>query len=728
MAIETEAQPDFLKYWLALKRRWIPASFVFGATLGLTIAYVLLKIPVYRIQGQIMYENDKATSLLGFESAAKNLGISGTDGDRKLESELRVILSQPVIQRTLDTLKQNFSKENLPDLEALKNSLTVRNAVNTNTIQISYDSTDPKLAAALVNNLMQVYQQNNVQTTRGTSIAARKFITAQLPEVRQNVYKADLELRQFKERYKLTNLEVATKSNAENLVRIGEQIDQAQTQLSGLDSDLRKLQQKLKLSPQEALTASNVSQSLAVQGSLADVQGLERRLEEARAQYQDDHPVIVDLVAKIDKAKMLLKKNVAGSLQGSSGASRLQVGATQQDLLNSLIKTETGRTGLNKQLSTLNQQRSNYLNQSKVLPALEQRQRELERELAAAEATFQALLKSLQEVRVSENQTIGNVRIIEPAQIPSTPIAPNKRAAIAAGTLAGFLLAIALVYLLETMDTRVKRVEEAQALYNYTLLGTIPKFPELPEKTELFNLPVLRDPRSALSESYKMLQANLKFLKSDDPLKVIAVSSAMPKEGKSTTCANLAVALNEMGHNVLLVDLDLRRPTQHNIWELSNARGISDFLAGQVRNTVEIAHIIHKGLNVITSGTLPPNPLGLIDSQRMAEAIQAWADNYDFVLIDLPPTSVAADAAVLGKLTDGLVLVARPNVLDSNSAYTAKKYLDQSGLNVLGLVVNGVIPENESNSYYSYYSHYNYYSENMKTKENLETEKVKSET
>jgi polysaccharide biosynthesis transport protein len=144
MAIETEAQPDFLKYWLALKRRWIPASFVFGATLGLTIAYVLLKIPVYRIQGQIMYENDKATSLLGFESAAKNLGISGTDGDRKLESELRVILSQPVIQRTLDTLKQNFSKENLPDLEALKNSLTVRNAVNTNTIQISYDSTDPK--------------------------------------------------------------------------------------------------------------------------------------------------------------------------------------------------------------------------------------------------------------------------------------------------------------------------------------------------------------------------------------------------------------------------------------------------------------------------------------------------------------------------------------------------------------------------------------------------------
>jgi polysaccharide biosynthesis transport protein len=717
MTAESESQPDFLRYWLILKRRWIPAALVFSSTLGVTIAYVLLKTPIYQVQGQLIYEQDKTSSMLGFSSAAKDLGLGGGDGDRKIESELRVILSQPVLQRTLDSLRSSVSQNSLPTLIQFKNALTVKNAPNTNTVQISYDAEDSALAASLVNQLMQVYQQNNVQTTRSTSVAARQFITAQIPEVRQNVFRADVALRQFKERYRLTNLEVATKGNAENLTRIAGQIDQAQTQLTGLESDYQDLQQKLKLNAQEALAVSSVSQSLGVQASLADVQGLERKLEEARAQYQNDHPVVIDLAAKTENAQALLRKNVAESLQGQGvpATSRLQVGATQQELLNSLIKTGISRTGLGNQLSTLNQQRAAYLNQAKFLPALEQRLRELERELLAAEATYQALLKSLQEVRVSENQTIGNVRIIEPAQIPLVPIAPNKRAAITAGILAGVLLAIALVYWLETIDTRVKRVEEAQALFDCTLLGTIPLFPEVPDNTELSRLPVLRDPRSLISESYRMLQANLKFLKSDERIQVIAITSSIPAEGKSTTCANLAAVLNVMGHNVLVLDLDLRRPSQHTIWELSNAAGISDFLAGQVVNVSDVTRTIQAGLDVITSGQLPPNPLGLIDSQRMADILQTWSKHYDYVLIDTPPISVAADAVVLGKLTDGLMITARPNVLDKNAGRVAKDYLSQAGINVLGLVVNGVVPENEPHSYYSY-SHYSHYTQALETK------------
>lgn len=727
MTTESESQADFLRYWLILKRRWIPAALVFSSTLGLTIAYVLLKIPVYRIQGQLIYEQDGTSSLLGLASAAKELGVSAPQDDRKMETELRVILSEPVLNKSLDALKRSTALQNtIPEFEDFKENLTVKNASNTNIIQVSYDAEDPKLAALIVNGLMQAYQQNNVQTTRSTSIAARQFITAQIPEVRQNVFRADVALRQFKERYKLTNLEVATKGNAENLARIGGQIDQAQAQLTGLESDYRNLQQKLGLNAQEALAVSSVSQSLGVQASLADVQSLKRKLEEARAQYEESHPIVVDLVAKTEKAQALLNKNVDESLQGQDVpvTSRLQVGATQQELLNSLIKTGISRNGLSNQLSTLNQQRATYLNQAKFLPGLEQRLRELERELLAAEATYQALLKTLQEVRVSENQTIGNVRIIEPAQIPKDPIVPNKRAAIAAGTLAGILLAIALVYLLETTDTRVKRVEEAQALFECTLLGTIPLFSELPSHSELSRLPVLRDPRSLISESYRILQANLKFLKSDDPIQVIAVTSAMPGEGKSTTCANLAAVLNAMGHDVLVLDLDLRRPTQHNIWELSNATGISDFLAGQVSHISDVTRTIQKGLDVITSGQLPPNPLGLIDSQRMADTIQEWTKYYDYVLIDTPPTSVAADAAVLAKLTDGLVMVARPNILDKNTARISKDYLSQFGINILGLVVNGVIPENESHSYYRY-SYYSHYAQDTKPENNKATERPK---
>jgi polysaccharide biosynthesis transport protein len=725
MSIENSSQENYLRYWFSLKRHWLPAAFVFSSTLGLTLIYVLLKTPIYQIQGQIIYEQDKTSSLLGLPGSKESV-LNATEADRVLDSELRVIVSQPVLAKTLDVLKRSISKDSLPSLKDFKKHLTVKNAENTNTLQVSYDAENPKLAVLMVNTLMYIYQQNNVQINRAKSIAAKQFITAQLPEVRQHVYRADIALRQFKEHNKIANLEVATKSNAENLARIEGQIDQAQTLLTSQRSDLRNLQQKLGLNAQQALAASNVSQSLAVQTSLADVQGLERKLEEARSQYQENHPIVMDLIAKRSKAKALLNQNVSASVQGTttSEPSRLQVGATQQELLNSLIKTESSQIGLGNQISTLNQQRSTYLNQAKSLPKLEQRQRELERELAAAETTFQTLLKSLQEVSVSENQTIGNVRIVEPAQVPSEPFSPNKRAAIAAGTLAGLLLAIALVYLLETMDTRVKRVDEAQEIYGFPLIGTIPIFSKKTDNTELSQLPVLREPRSALSESYRTLQANLKFLSSDEPLKVFTITSAIPQEGKSTTCANLVAALNNIGHNVLLVDLDLRRPTQHQIWGLSNELGISNFLAGQVVDIMDVTHIIDKGLHVITSGPIPPNPLGLIDSQRMVNVIQVLSQSYDFVVIDTPPTSIAADAVVVGKITNGAVIVARPNTLEKRSAQVAKDYLNQSGLNVLGLIINGVVLDNEYHYDYCYSNDKYYINEKW---DNLELNKKRIE-
>ncbi|MGB8701432.1 MAG: polysaccharide biosynthesis tyrosine autokinase [Thermosynechococcaceae cyanobacterium] len=713
------AQPNYLQYLAVLRRRWFPAAFAFSSVLGATILYITLKAPVYRVQGQVLYSQDdkSAASLLGLDSATQGI-IGKGDADRKLETELNVILSQPLLQRTLGLLQNSYPQKEWPDLKELKENIAVKNVVNTDIIQIYYDSTDSQLAALLVNQLMQDYLENNVQTTRATSIAAREFITAQLPEVRRNVYRADVALRQFKERYRLTNLEVSTTSNAENLARLDEQIDQAETQLTSLNSDFRNLQQKLGLNGTEALAVSTASQSTAVQSSLAEVQALAQQLSSAQAQYQDDFPLVQDLKAKLAQARALLQANVATALQGqgSPRTNQTQVGPTQQELLNTLIKTEISRNGLGQQLETLNQQRTAYLNQAKVLPVLEQRQRELERELTAAESTYQALLKSLQDVRVTENQTVGNVRVIEPAQIPEDPIAPNKKAAIAAGTLAGILLAVALVYLLESLDTRVKRVEEARDLFEYTLLGTIPSFPPLPERTEMASLPVLREPRSNVSEAYRVLQANVKFLQSDLPLKVITITSSVAQEGKSTTSANLAAALHQMGHTVLLVDLDLRRPSQHQAWEISNVAGASDFLAGQIHDISSVTRIIEQGLEVVTAGTLPPNPLALLDSVRMAAAIKDWSTQYDYVILDTPPISVAADAAVVGRLSDGVILVARPEVLDKNSARITKDYIDQSGLKVLGLVVNGMIPENESNSYY-YYSQYNYYTQNTNKKD-----------
>jgi capsular exopolysaccharide synthesis family protein len=177
----------------------------------------------------------------------------------------------------------------------------------------------------------------------------------------------------------------------------------------------------------------------------------------------------------------------------------------------------------------------------------------------------------------------------------------------------------------------------------------------------------------------------------------------------------------QLGRRVLLVDADLRHPIQHHIWELTNAGGLSDVLVGQADFEAVVTEVMDK-LHVLSCGVIPPNPLALLDSKRMASLIEYFSKTYDFVIIDAPPLILAADALTLGKMTDGVLLVARPGVVESTSTAAAKEALERSGQNVLGLVVNGVILENESDSYF-------YYAKEDSSKENFTTRrKAKSKT
>jgi polysaccharide biosynthesis transport protein len=200
----------------------------------------------------------------------------------------------------------------------LKSNLTVKNAADTNLIEVAYDSTNSKFAEQLVNALMANYLSRNLQTSRANSIAVRKFIISQLPEVRNNVYLKDMALRQFKERYGLTDLEVATKSNAENLSRLEEEIDTTQTQLTDVSSQIDNIQQRLGVGANTALAMSSVSQSTAVKEALTDLQGLERQLGQARSQYELEHPAVLSLQSKVSEARKLLGGKVAEALPSKS--------------------------------------------------------------------------------------------------------------------------------------------------------------------------------------------------------------------------------------------------------------------------------------------------------------------------------------------------------------------------------------------------------------------------
>jgi polysaccharide biosynthesis transport protein len=208
-------------------------------------------------------------------------------------------------------------------------------------------------------------------------------------------------------------------------------------------------------------------------------------------------------------------------------------------------------------------------------------------------------------------------------------------------------------------------------------------------------------PRSVVQESYQMLRANLKFISSDRTVRTIVVTSSVPGEGKSEVSANLAAAIAQVGRRVLLIDADMRSPSQHHLWGVMNSVGLSNVIVGQ-ENFEQAVQPITNRLSVLTAGVVPPNPLALIDSERMAALIAMFADRYDYIIFDTPPLAGMADAAVLGKMVDGVLLVVQPGVVNTASANAAKSLLARSGPNVLGIVANGVNLKQEDSSYFYY--------------------------
>jgi polysaccharide biosynthesis transport protein len=273
------------------------------------------------------------------------------------------------------------------------------------------------------------------------------------------------------------------------------------------------------------------------------------------------------------------------------------------------------------------------------------------------------------------------------------------------GAFVGLFLGIAAAFFADLIDRSIKNITEARELFGYTLIGLIPRFEvannDAGQEGVSPRILLANSPRSVVQESYQMLRANLKFISSDRTVRTIVVTSSVPGEGKSEVSANLAAAIAQVGRRVLLIDADMRSPSQHHLWGVMNSVGLSNVIVGQ-ENFDQAVQPITNRLSVLTAGVVPPNPLALIDSERMAALIAMFADRYDYIIFDTPPLAGMADAAVLGKMVDGVLLVVQPGVVNTASANAAKSLLARSGPNVLGIVANGVNLKQEDSSYFYY--------------------------
>ena len=344
-----------------------------------------------------------------------------------------------------------------------------------------------------------------------------------------------------------------------------------------------------------------------------------------------------------------------------------------------------------------------------------------------ANALGQAIIEKAKEII-----DVQNVIVIDKAELPVNPVKPNKTLNIAIAALLGLMFGVFLVYFLELLDRTVKTDRDVEKYLALSTIGEIPLFEgedrrsakgisklwknfkkrkRKPDSTITSkSLISLIDPKAPASEAYRSLRTNIGYTGVDKQVKTIVVTSAGQEEGKSTTVVNLAICLAQVGKKVLVIDADLRKARIHKYFSLPNDNGVTDIIVNKykVKDAVKKIEEVDN-LYVITSGAYPPNPAEILESKKMADLLETVRTDYDIILIDTPPVGQLTDAAILGKMADGVILVIASGETHIDFAKHAKSRLEKVNARVLGAVITKINGAAGGAYYYRYYSYNQYY-------------------
>lgn len=303
-------------------------------------------------------------------------------------------------------------------------------------------------------------------------------------------------------------------------------------------------------------------------------------------------------------------------------------------------------------------------------------------------------------------QSPNYLSIVEPAEVPTSAVYPNVSLNVALAAMMGLLLSVAAAFLLEYLDDTIKTPDDVLRVAGLPTVGGIGVIGgRLGDK-----LIAASAPRSPIAEAYRVLRTNVSFADVDHPVKSILVTSAGPMEGKSLNAANLAIVMAQAGLKTILLDCDLRRPSQHRLWGMSNEKGLTNGLLATSAADGFISPTRLENLRVYTSGAIPPNPAELLGSERMRQLKGHLEKQSDIIVIDSPPCFPVADAAILSRMADGVLLVVDAGRTRREEILRAKTVIQNAGGRILGIVLNRLT---RSSSGYSYYYH-RYYTQDEK--------------
>jgi len=737
---EEENEVKLIDYFhIALRYKWL-VIFIFLAVFFAVNIYTARAPKIYKASSRILLE-DKQSSAVFFTTISKSASF--------INNNIEILSSTPLMRIIYQIVQKDNKFKSLPisqiksdPVPYLKGNISVDSQRDTDILTISFQSTNPEetmiISNAAANGLMQL----NTNHARVEFKNTREFLAGQLDEVERRLRGSEEDLRSYKIENGISLLSEETKQLIEQSSDLEAILSEAETELEVADKQLSFLNSELTKQDSILLDVNSILTSPLLDQLRKDVVSNQTRYVNllTLSGYSPNHPELESLKQEIENAKRKLNEEIVRITSVKVGSSDPL--AYRADLIEKIATAQVEQNIANSKVTSLIKAVDDYNKKMLLLPDTEIELARLQRNYTLNDKIYSLLTEKYEDAKIAEKSKIGNVRIVEEAQIPGRPIKPNKKLNMMISIVLGLALGVGMALLMHALDSKIRTFDDVRKFVALPILGTIPfihvyesdidhieKMMTDSEDPDEDKLKIIRQqiesrlithyaPKSSVSESFRILRTNIVSKRKEKKPMTILITSSGPKEGKSTALSNLAIALAQMDEKVILVDLDLRRPVVHTLFGQDKEMGISDFL---VDKSTKIERFIKKSrvpsLDLITSGYIPPNPSELLASHRMDDALENLKDKYDWILLDSPPAIAVTDTMILANKVDILLLVVRVSMADKQVIKRAKELLTNIDVNITGAVINGVQPHKYYSSYeYNYYYYYYYGREEEESK------------
>jgi len=688
-AAAPEARLHFLDYWRVIRIRKAIIITVFLITAIIATAVTFILPESYSSTCRIKVENDVNDSPGGTSATPSMMPYD----PYFIQTTFEIMQSQIVLSNVIGSMNLNaewgkkyFNGETLKTsetMEILKGRMSLAPVRNTKLIAISVYSDDAKEAALLANNIATAYKNYRLDTRRQTTAKGLEVLETQYLGESNSIHMAQQKIEQLRRDLGI-NVDQADAPgfspslNTEQLQRYHDQMIEGERTYKELSVQLQQLKSFDNTRLRDVLP--NVVNDSALGELLAKLHEAQQKIATLKIDYAADNLNVTRVQTLIDTLNKQIDDRINGIL-----SSQESIVSAKKASLDSLTQAVEDAKAKDQAESAKNQP---YYEAKRNLEQLRDLHKLLYSKIEAEKLDAEIPKSSM-------------VQVTDYAEPGKAPVKPNKTVNIVLGLVFGLVMGIGLAFFIEYLDTSVKTIDDVERTFQAPVLGVIPQ-----------NIGYLVDEgtESKHAEAYRVLRTNLLFSRKEETLNTIVIVSAGAGEGKSTTTLNLATVFAQAGNRVLVVDSDLRRPTLHKHFKVTNNIGLTNYLLNQ--NT--LAEIVQTtsvpNLYFMASGKLPNSSMGILGSTQMKQMIAELKQRYDFIFFDSPPILGVSDASILASEVDLVMQVIQYRRYPQPMTIRAKQMIEKVGGNFVGMVLNNInMSQDEGYYYYSGYYHDYYY-------------------